>query len=475
MAVYQKETDLCTGRGFADVDATGYLAKFMTWVVKAAGSGGPAWTVLLDKSTLPVLTTFTVPDHSNDRCYSVAHGMYTGEILQVSNSGGALPAGLSVSTDYYVIKIDADNYQLATSLTNAWAGTNIDITGAGTGTHSHQEIGPYVVVSDQAAPTINQSAMILRIGYRTDTAAQVRVQTCLSFDTTEKILYGYWSGYIVDTLDAADFSYDFRGGAECMVLQSRIGTSWSNAVIDGWTGDTNFVEGTDKTGTLVSAASDGSSVVLELDTGQAANFTVNKFYYIYDMNGHAWVDYVQVTDRSTSADTITVDAIAYNYPIGAVVAAYAHRWYSFGSDQLSNVIGFNQGTYSIKSRIPYQSGGIGYVFTNQDSYMYGAIQIEVPINIFARLNPDDEGYYACSKGMIVEFYRDNAAGIITGMNRAYGVPKNIYLCQLGSMAAALDGRTISASNYLYFIIASSELSNARSDNALLILDTVSAS
>jgi len=56
MAVFQKETGLCTGRGFADVDAAGYLAKLKTWIVKAPASGGPGWTILLDKTTLPVLT-----------------------------------------------------------------------------------------------------------------------------------------------------------------------------------------------------------------------------------------------------------------------------------------------------------------------------------------------------------------------------------------------------------------------------------
>jgi Protein of unknown function (DUF3383) len=67
----------------------------------------------------------------------VAHGLLTGDgPVQVSNSGGALPAGLSAVTDYYVIKIDADTFYLATSLANALAGTHLSISTDGTGTQT---------------------------------------------------------------------------------------------------------------------------------------------------------------------------------------------------------------------------------------------------------------------------------------------------------------------------------------------------
>lgn len=68
---------------------------------------------------------------------SAAHGLLTGDgPVQVSNSGGALPTGLSAATDYYIIKIDADTFYLATSRAAAYAGTNLLITSDGTGTHT---------------------------------------------------------------------------------------------------------------------------------------------------------------------------------------------------------------------------------------------------------------------------------------------------------------------------------------------------
>lgn len=47
-----------------------------------------------------------------------------------------LPAGLSLATDYWLIRQSATTAKLASSLSNAIAGTAIDITDAGTGTHT---------------------------------------------------------------------------------------------------------------------------------------------------------------------------------------------------------------------------------------------------------------------------------------------------------------------------------------------------
>lgn len=64
-----------------------------------------------------VLNTFT----------KTAHGFYTGLKVNVrtmpSTSGG-----FTMTTDYFVIKTDADNFQLASSIANASAGTAIDFT-----------------------------------------------------------------------------------------------------------------------------------------------------------------------------------------------------------------------------------------------------------------------------------------------------------------------------------------------------------
>lgn len=57
------------------------------------------------------------------------HGFVTG--LKIALSGTNLPGGLS-ATNYWAIVIDADTIKVADSLAHAVAGTNIDITNAGT-------------------------------------------------------------------------------------------------------------------------------------------------------------------------------------------------------------------------------------------------------------------------------------------------------------------------------------------------------
>lgn len=51
------------------------------------------------------------------------------------NSATTLPAGLAASTDYWTIRQSSTTSKLASSLANAIAGTAIDLTDAGTGTH----------------------------------------------------------------------------------------------------------------------------------------------------------------------------------------------------------------------------------------------------------------------------------------------------------------------------------------------------
>jgi hypothetical protein len=72
---------------------------------------------------------------SNDTITITAHGQATGSKGQVTTSV-TLPGGISGSTDYFVIAVDANTIKLATSLANAVAGTAVDITDVGVGTQT---------------------------------------------------------------------------------------------------------------------------------------------------------------------------------------------------------------------------------------------------------------------------------------------------------------------------------------------------
>lgn len=81
------------------------------------------------------IATGTFTAATTDICTKTAHGFATGDRVRVS-SATTLPAGLSAATTYYVIKLTADTFKLATTDANATAGTAIDITDTGTGAHS---------------------------------------------------------------------------------------------------------------------------------------------------------------------------------------------------------------------------------------------------------------------------------------------------------------------------------------------------
>jgi uncharacterized phiE125 gp8 family phage protein len=81
---------------------------------------------------------------------AVGHTYANGDAVQLTNSGGALPAGLAVNTDCYVIGASGDALQLSATS----GGASIDITGTGTGTHY---IG--------AVPVSIRQAMLLMIGH----------------------------------------------------------------------------------------------------------------------------------------------------------------------------------------------------------------------------------------------------------------------------------------------------------------------
>lgn len=77
--------------------------------------------------------TFTAA--TTDICTATAHGLKTGDRVRLTTTT-TLPAGLAASTTYYVIRLTADTFKLATTDANATAGTAVDVTDTGDGTHT---------------------------------------------------------------------------------------------------------------------------------------------------------------------------------------------------------------------------------------------------------------------------------------------------------------------------------------------------
>lgn len=83
----------------------------------------------------------TVTAATTDIITGTAHGYKDGDKVQFTTTG-TLPAGLSLTTDYYVIKIDANTFKVSANL----GGPVVDITDTGSGTHTANLKGRTVFV-----------------------------------------------------------------------------------------------------------------------------------------------------------------------------------------------------------------------------------------------------------------------------------------------------------------------------------------
>jgi microcystin-dependent protein len=95
-------------------------------------------------------------DTGTDVITVTAHGINrTGFPIRFSTTT-TLPSGISASTTYYAIYVSADTFKIASTEANAIAGTNIDITSQGSGTHTvTQYIDPDL--SSRTAPATGGS------------------------------------------------------------------------------------------------------------------------------------------------------------------------------------------------------------------------------------------------------------------------------------------------------------------------------
>lgn len=164
---FQGVTDTTTNAGSmqhgGDVQPTYYKSLAAASAVTSAATTVPGWMVLVDVVgfyRLTAVTTTTAQATTNTLGFgdtftadagtdvitwtSTANrpsNILTGTRVRLTTTT-TLPAGLALATDYYVIKVSDTTCKLATSYANAIAGTAIDITSTGTGTHTMSRLLP---------------------------------------------------------------------------------------------------------------------------------------------------------------------------------------------------------------------------------------------------------------------------------------------------------------------------------------------
>lgn len=123
-------------------DSTGSRTLAYSWCYGFAGGTAPTLTTTAlgrDKLSYDVVRgqsgTVTITIATPGVVTYTGHGLQTGDWVQITTTG-ALPTGLTASTTYWVVYVDANSFSLATTKANAAAATKIATSGSQSGTHT---------------------------------------------------------------------------------------------------------------------------------------------------------------------------------------------------------------------------------------------------------------------------------------------------------------------------------------------------
>lgn len=188
-----------------DVQASGYNKYLLSGhAVTAAAGMAPGTLVVWDvigyyrvttvttataqatTNTISTRTaTFTV-DASIDICTytsttSIPSNILVGTRVRFTTTT-TLPAPLATATDYYVIKVTDSTFKVATSYANAIAGTAINLTDAGTGTHTINWLlprytngaGVQAIIFNPSATALGAATPNMSLGYTNSAQTTLR-------------------------------------------------------------------------------------------------------------------------------------------------------------------------------------------------------------------------------------------------------------------------------------------------------------
>lgn len=180
-----------------------------TYAIEVKGKGVTnttvSYTALADLDFVPGDVNTTT-----DVITETAHGMLTGAgPFRLTNSGGGLPTGTGIAADtnVWIIAPDANTYKLATTKANALAGTAIDITAAGTGTHTLRRATNDVIIA-QLVQGLNA---VVGLNYlATQVVGAGETDTCRVTATSS----GKWFSLAVNTVAALTITQSHAAPAD---------------------------------------------------------------------------------------------------------------------------------------------------------------------------------------------------------------------------------------------------------------------
>lgn len=123
-------------------------------------SSGQDWLDVEDNPLVIADDVVEAVTPAADTLTLTAHGLLTADGPVRFTSTGTLPAGIALATDYWIIRIDADTIKLASTFGNVLDLVAIDITDAGTGTHTLSDTADTVRAGQEIAHRARGGRMI---------------------------------------------------------------------------------------------------------------------------------------------------------------------------------------------------------------------------------------------------------------------------------------------------------------------------
>ena len=171
---------------------------------------------------------------ATDIITSNTHGLSAGDLIQVTTDGADLPAGLAVTTDYYVIDPTTNTFKVSATL----GGTAVDITDAGTGTHTFHLKGKTIL-------TLGFRHMFLTLNTSDSANYTAKVQGSRQedkpdFNTAQSKINSWDYVQAKDTEDAStidgDVGFAPAGADDHRNLTINVdGMRWVTVVFTAWT------------------------------------------------------------------------------------------------------------------------------------------------------------------------------------------------------------------------------------------------
>ena len=381
-------------------------------------------TNFVSSNTTNALTidTTTLGGAAGTNLTSTSHGLSTGDKL-VYTAGGTALNNLSSGTTYYAIKVDDNNFRLASSSANASAGTAITVGGSGNGNASDKFIIPMnlEILSSDFSST-SQSVDIDGLSYQAARfSGEVKIES---------------SSSVVSTND---------GGTTTV-------TSSTNALEDGFFSISSSTTGEIKTikpvvleGDFSTGNSDGSSSsssILSYGLTIPASGTGTSFTTTVDMSGF---DSLNTTEVSTKI----IEGLRENSPsieiLGKSIKSLPDEGASFriNHDNLTYTLTMKSGEVIVSGG---EEGKVTAYFENPDPITIDTTSLTAASTITSTehgLETGDAITYNAAEKVIVDTTNFSSTTTILANNHGFSTGDPVVYDAEGNLAIAglTDGTT----------------------------------